>query len=39
MYEAGLLLEDKNRISVAKGILQQLEAKADLKRLEENSIV
>ncbi|MDI7236467.1 AAA family ATPase [Leptospira santarosai] len=39
LYEAGLLLEDKNRISVAKGILQQLEARADLKRLEESSIV
>ncbi|EMJ97588.1 AAA family ATPase [Leptospira alstonii] len=39
LYEAGLLLEDKNRISIAKGILQQLEAKADLKRLEKSSIV
>lgn len=39
LYEAGLLLEDKNRISIAKGILQQLEAKADLKRLEKSSVV
>lgn len=39
LYEAGLLLDDQDRISTATGILQQLGAKADLKRLEENRSV
>ncbi|PJZ51909.1 adenylate/guanylate cyclase domain-containing protein [Leptospira adleri] len=39
LYEIGQLLKDQGRISAAKRIFQELDAKRDLKRLEADSIL